>query len=136
MTADSSPKKSILTISSSHHITGEPVEAVLAHEWCSDKVPAHISNRFDNVGFNLEHNDVSKTLSELRKELRGRKWDAVLLGWCVRGHAEYTVLFEKVIGVVVEELRREGEGGKLGETKLIFGTGPENLVEATARNFP
>ena len=123
-----SNRKSILTISLTRHLTGKAVEKVLKDEWA--KTTQDTSNRFDNVGFNLDPNDTATNLKQLRKELQSRAWDGVLLGWCVRGHAEFTVLFEDVVNLVVEEVREKPE------TRLMFITGPSNLVEGTLRSFP
>lgn len=51
------------------------------------------------------------------------------MGWCTRGYPERTVLFEQVVAVFLDVMR-EGR-----EMKLLFNTGPEDLVEPVVRNF-
>jgi len=51
------------------------------------------------------------------------------VAWCTRGYAERTVLFEQVVTVIVDVMR-EGR-----DWKLLFNTGPEDLVEPVLRNF-
>ncbi len=123
-----STRKSILTISLTRHLTGKPLETVLEDLW--GKAPQQASDRFNNVGFNLDPGNRATNLQQLRKELQSREWDGILLAWCVRGHAEFTVLFEDVINMVFEEVREKPC------TKLLFNTGPGDLVGATLRKFP
>lgn len=86
-------------------------------------------SHFDNVGFDLVPTDVPGTLEAVRHKLQERHWDAVLIGWCTRGHVEFTDLFEGLVGVCVERIR-EGSG-----MKLLFNRGPEDLVGPVVRNF-
>ena len=120
--------KSILTISAAKYLTGETIEQVLEEKWCN--APSEVSHRFNNVGFNVDPDRVTENMADLQKQLKNHNWDGIVLGWCVRGHAEFTVLFERIMNLVAEELRSKQD------MKLIFVTGPDNLVEATLRTFP
>ena len=122
-------RKSILTISASRHLVNVPVEEAIKADWAQEKARA-MADSFENIGFNLDPNDVSSTLTALRKELEGRSWDGVLLGWCVRGHVEFTLLFEELVTLCCEVQK------SVPQMKIMFSTGPDNLVETVARNYP
>jgi hypothetical protein len=125
----SSARKSILVVNLGQHLTGVPVEKVIQAEW--EKEKAHnISSFFDNNGFNLDPRDVPSTLKALRHKLEERSWDGLLLGWCVRGHVEFTLLFEELVTLCCEVQK------SAPQMKIMFPTGPDNLVETVARNFP
>lgn len=123
-------RKSILVLSLSKHLTTHPISDVVAKDWARPKA-AHAKAHFDNVGFDLDPVDVAGTLKKLKAELGSREWDGVVVGWCTRGHVEFTELFESVVAVCVEE-----KCARLPGLKLMFNTGPENLVEPVVRNFP
>ncbi|TVY88095.1 hypothetical protein LAWI1_G007537 [Lachnellula willkommii] len=124
-----SSRKSILVISISQHLTGSPVENAIKADWAKEK--AHgIADSFDNIGFNLDPKDVPATLKALKHELERRSWDGIILGWCIRGHVEFTLLFEEVHSVCCEAVK------VAPRTKIMFTTGPDNLVETVVRNFP
>lgn len=121
-------RKTILTLSLSQHLTGVPVEKVIKADW--DKEKAHnIRDAFENVGFNIDPQDVPGTLSALDHELKGRYWDGIIVGWCTRGHVEFTLLFEEIVARCCEVMK------SAPQTKMMFSTGPDNLVETVARNF-
>jgi len=120
-----SARKAILTISLANHLHGTPIQGQLDSEWAM-KTSSETRERFDNVGFDLDPAD----LVPLYRVLAERTWDGVLIGWCSRGYPERTELFENVVDACAEEIR-EGKG-----MKLLFCTGPTNLVEATMRSFP
>jgi hypothetical protein len=62
--------------------------------------------------------------------MEGRSWDGVLIGWCTGGHVEFTVLFEEIVMMYFK-------AKKLSQLmKIMFSTGPDNLVETVSRNFP
>ncbi|KAI9746650.1 MAG: hypothetical protein M1818_000364 [Claussenomyces sp. TS43310] len=125
----SSARNVILTLSVSRHLSGVPIDKVIKADW--DKEKAHnMRDSFDNVGFNVDPKDVPGTLSALRHELKGRSWDGILIGWCIRGHVEFTVLFEEVVAMCCEVMK------SAPQTKIMFCTGPDNLVETVSRNFP
>jgi hypothetical protein len=118
----------VLTVSLSKHLTGHPIDDVLDSNWrTADEAT---QQRFNNVGFDFDPTNVPRTLESLRDTLKRQEWDGVLLGWCLRGYAERTELFEEVANVVVDEIRSKPD------TKLIFCTGPKDLYNATMRNFP
>ncbi|CAJ0546547.1 Ff.00g011740.m01.CDS01 [Fusarium sp. VM40] len=125
----------VLTVSLSRHLNGRDINAGLEHQWSESKVPASTASRFSNVGFNLDAN--GNNLEELKSILKERDWSGIILGWCVRGHIEFTELFESVVAVCVDHIvqRKEGNIGEK-EPKLIFCRGPDDLVNATLRNFP
>jgi hypothetical protein len=129
-----SRKTKILVISAARHLAGHDVEEVLDHQWSPSNVPNDVSARFDNVGFNLKVNDHETTLKELRRTLSDTEWDGILVGWCIRGHAELTELFEPIINTCVDHVveKRAGPGGP----RLYFCSGPDDIVNATLRNFP
>lgn len=54
-----------------------------------------------------------------------KKWDGVIVGWCIRGNVEHTELFEKVVQMCY------GADGR----KLMFSKGPDDLVNTVRRNF-
>ncbi|TVY82629.1 hypothetical protein LSUE1_G002681 [Lachnellula suecica] len=129
MSTSHQPRKSILVVSASRHLTGVPIEAGIKTEWAKEKA-RHIADHFDNVGFNIDPKDVPNTLKALRHELVGRSWDGVILGWCIRGHVEFTLLFEEVVAVCCDVKK------SAPEMKIMFSTGGDNIVETVARNFP
>ena len=120
--------KSVLTIAATKYLTGTTVEQLLEEKW--SKAPSEESHRFNNVGFDVDPDHVTDTVNELREELKDNDWDGIILGWCIRGHVEFTILFEKLMNLLAEEVRSKQD------TKFIFVTGPDDLVEATQRTFP
>lgn len=125
----STPRKFILTVSLSQHLTGIPIAKVIKADWNKAKA-RDVANLIENVGFNLDPEDVPGTLKALKSKLEGRSWDGIILGWCIRGHVEFTTLFEKVVVTCFEVMRLTPH------TKIMFCTGPDNLVETVLRNFP
>jgi len=124
----SSARKSILTLSASRYLSGVPVEKVVKADWDKEKAD-NVRDLFDNVGFNVDPKDVPSTLRAIKQELTGRNWDGVLIGWCLRGHIEFTVLFEEIVQLCFEVMK------STPEMKIMFGTGQDNLVETVSRNF-
>lgn len=118
----------ILTVSMSRHLTGHPINDVITKNW--SQAPEDQVHRFNNVGFDFDGNDIPGALAQLKEKLAGHPWDGVLVGWCIRGKPEHTVIFEDVIALCTEFTRVRPE------SKVFFCTGPDNLVEATLRNFP
>lgn len=128
-------KTSILTVSLARHLHGHDVSHVLDQAWSVEKVQPAVASRFHNVGFNLDPTNVSGTLHELEKVLEENSWDGLLLGWCVRGHVEFTELFESVVNVCTRNIVEMARQGRK-EPKLLFCIGPEDLVNASVRSFP
>lgn len=125
----------ILTVSLSRHLNGRDINIGLEHQWSESKVPATTAYRFSNVGFNLDAN--GDNLEELKSVLKEREWSGIILGWCVRGHIEFTELFESVVAVCMGYVvQRKHDSIVAKEPKLIFCRGPDDLVNATLRNFP
>jgi hypothetical protein len=133
MTTHSSLRKSILVLSASLHLNGNPVSLTISTDW-SKPSALPFTPFFENVPFDIDPADHSATLNALNTALESRRWDGVLIGWCVRGHAEFTELFEEIVGVCVRYVAKEK--GEKTETKIMFSTGPNNLVETVVRNFP
>ncbi|KAM0242958.1 hypothetical protein ACHAP5_007068 [Fusarium lateritium] len=126
---------SVLTVSLSRHLNGRDINSGLEHQWSESKVPASTASRFSNIGFNLDAN--GENLEELKIVLKERDWSGIILGWCVRGHIEFTELFESVVSVCTDYVVQRKRGNVGGEEpKLIFCRGPDDLVNATLRNFP
>ncbi|KJZ76303.1 hypothetical protein HIM_04385 [Hirsutella minnesotensis 3608] len=125
----------ILTISLARHLVGHGINHVLEKAWIDPEVPASILSRFTNVGFDLSVDDTAANLKELKKVLSSQQWNGIILGWCVRGHVEFTELFETVVAVCVDHISETRAEVSL-EPKLIFCRGPDDLVNATLRNFP
>lgn len=127
--SSSKARKAILVLSASHYLIGHHVNEVVKADWEKEKA-RDIADKFDNVGFTVDPTDVPGTLKALQQTLQTRSWDGVLVGWCTRGHVEFTVLFEKLVAMIV------GQAILQPELKIMFCAGPEDLVETTIRNFP
>ncbi|KAH7407363.1 hypothetical protein BKA64DRAFT_705771 [Cadophora sp. MPI-SDFR-AT-0126] len=126
-------RKSILTVSASLHLVGHPISSVLAKQW--SLAPPAVASRFENVGYQVDPTDVPNALAGFRKALKEMEWDGITIGWCLRGHVEFTELFEKLVQVAVEDTwDRQRRLGK--DVKIMFCEGPEGLVSAAVRNFP
>lgn len=124
---DNMEKRNTLTISLSNYLNGEPVSELIEQNW--SQIDDATKSCFNNYGFDIDPSDVSKTLEDLSNQLRSRKWDGVLVGWCSRGYPQRTELFEQIVAVCVDEARIQRD------MKLIFNTGPQNLAEPILRNF-
>lgn len=119
-------QKNVLTISLSNHLTNEPITEIIAQDW--SKTDTATRARFHNIGFDVDPTDTDATLRHLQETITKERWDGLLVGWCTRGYPERTELFEQIMNTCVE--------AKGPETKMMFCTGPKNLVEATLRSFP
>ncbi|KAH7357038.1 hypothetical protein BKA65DRAFT_496084 [Rhexocercosporidium sp. MPI-PUGE-AT-0058] len=127
-------RKLILTISASLHLAGHPISSILSKQW--SLAPPELSSRFENIGYQVDPTDPN-TVSGLRKVIKERQWDGIIFGWCIRGHVEFTELFEKLVQVAFKELIKNRNGRVEGnEVKVMFCEGPGGLVKAVARNFP
>ncbi|KAH7024747.1 uncharacterized protein B0I36DRAFT_295415 [Microdochium trichocladiopsis] len=126
----------ILTVSLARHLAGHDIQHVLDKAWLDPAVPATTRDRFENQGFNLDIVDPEKNLASLRQTLKDREWAGIILGWCVRGHAEFTEFFESVTAVCVDHITETSAPAAANRTKLIFCSGPDDLVNASLRNFP
>lgn len=120
--------KNILNISASKHLTGHAIADVVEKDW--QKVDPTTKASFKNVGLDVDPTDISQTLIEIQQILTEQPWGGILLGWCLRGYAERTELFEQIVQLCVDEMKRMPT-----LPKLMFCTGPTNLAEATLRNF-
>lgn len=119
-------RKSILTLSIAKYLNGTPIQKGIEKAWVNTDDATRA--RFDNVGFDVDPVNVPDTLVQLRSVLRERPWDGVIVGWCCRGNPEKTELFEELVNTCVDE---KAEG-----TKMMFCTGPTDLLQATLRSFP
>jgi hypothetical protein len=124
----STTRKSILVLSVSQYLTSVPISEGIRADWGNEKA-RNITDLFDNVGFDLDPKDVPSTLKALKHELEGRSWDGIILGWCIRGHVEFTLMFEEIVAMCCEVIK------SAPQTKLLFSTGPNNLVATVSRNF-
>lgn len=125
----------VLTISLARHLVGHSITEVLEQQWDPAKVPTSTISRFSNVGFDLDVNGTN--LEELRKVLAERQWSGIIVGWCTRGHVEFTELFESVVAVCVDYIVERKQGNASAkEPKLMFCRGADDVVNATLRNFP
>ena len=103
--------KHVLTVSLSRHLTGHPIDQVIAKDWAKNPEAAKL---FNNLGFDFDGNDIPASLQGLRETLNERNWDGILIGWCIRGNPSYTVLFEKIVDLCNNVVRKHPQ------TKLIF----------------
>lgn len=121
-----SARKSVLTISLSQYLSGTPITGVIEAAWQkAGKSAEHVNNE----GLNLDPTDSPQSLKKLQAVLQSKRWDGILFGWCIRGNAEYTQFFERVVNMSVEETRSTS-------AKMMFCTGPDNVLPAVLRNFP
>jgi hypothetical protein len=82
---------------------------------------------FECVHFELNPEDLARSMDSFKRQLRGRDWDAVLIGFGVRGTPAHTPLFEAAVNmcrVVVPN------------TPMMFSAGPDKCLEACCRIFP
>lgn len=124
---------SVLTVSLARYLVGHDIADVIEQDWRSKATPQQ-QLAFDNQGFNLDPSDEEGTLQALKEKLRAKRWDGVIVGWCTRGNKKFTVLFEKVVSLVVNEVVRREKSGD-GSLRLMFCDGPDDLVNATLRTF-
>ncbi|KAL3425817.1 hypothetical protein PVAG01_02608 [Phlyctema vagabunda] len=127
--SQSSTRKTILTLSVSRHLSGVPIDKVILTDWAKEKADG-VRDSFENIGFNLDPTDVPGTLEAVKHELEKTSWDGVVIGWCVRGHVEFTLLFEELVALCCERMR------SAPRMRLMFSTGQDKLVETVVRNFP
>lgn len=130
-----SPPIPVLTISLARHLVGRSISQGLKEQWSATDVAVANESRFSNVGFDLDANGAN--LEELKTLLSKQQWSGIIVGWCVRGHVEFTELFESVVAICVDYILERKQGNISSERpKLIFCRGPDDLVNATIRNFP
>ncbi|KAM0429649.1 hypothetical protein ACHAPT_006254 [Fusarium lateritium] len=125
----------VLTISLARHLVGHSISEVLEQQWGASKVPASTTSRFSNVGFDLDVNGAN--IEDLRKLLAERQWSGIIVGWCTRGHVEFTELFESVVAICVDYIVERKQGmASSKKPKLMFCRGADDVVNATLRNLP
>lgn len=71
--------------------------------------------------------DHAASLESYKKEITGEKWDAVSLGYGVRGDPALTPLFEQMVNILRENAP---------ETKILFTSPLGDHVDMVKRNFP
>lgn len=63
----------------------------------------------------------------LEESVANKKWDAIVVGFGVRGTKELTPFLEQIINAIVE---------KSPSSKILFNVSPESTLEAAQRWFP
>lgn len=126
----SSPRKLILAVSASMYLANEPVSQVIATDWSKPKAREAIVH-FETIGYQYDPLNAPEALKGLKETLESKKWDGVIVGWCLRSHAELTTDFGKVVLVVMEHWADKDRG-----MKIMFSESSEHLVETTLRHFP
>ncbi|KAH9907523.1 hypothetical protein F4778DRAFT_545147 [Xylariomycetidae sp. FL2044] len=133
-------RKSILLVNASQYLHGLPASDVITADWSRDDNDSRQhADKFDTVGFNTDPSDVDKTLADLETVLRERRWDGVLVGWCLRGSTKFTQLFEGVVQTAFAAAHRQRKQQKTDPDqglRLMFCDGPNDVVRTTIRNFP
>ena len=115
-----------LTLSASRSLVGIPISDTIAKDW---NKAGQTAQRFDNQGFDLDLENFDYSLVRLRPLLKQQTWDGIIIGWCMRGYKERTVMFEQLVAICVDELRAKPE------SKIVFCNGPDDLFESTMRHF-
>ncbi|QKX60404.1 uncharacterized protein TRUGW13939_07549 [Talaromyces rugulosus] len=118
----------VLVISLSRYLGGEPVSNIIDKNWT--KHPQEQASRFNSVGFDFDANDIPTTLKDLEAKIYGQEWDGIMVGWCLRGNPDRTALFEKVVTLSTRTMQVRPQ------MKLMFCAGPNDIADATLRNFP
>ncbi|KAJ5987858.1 hypothetical protein N7481_003068 [Penicillium waksmanii] len=67
----------ILTVSLSYYLTCHRLEDVIKEDWT--KSPDQVE-RFNNVAFDFDGEDVPAAMGELKEKLLHQHWDGVLIG--------------------------------------------------------
>ncbi|KAF3922150.1 hypothetical protein ABW21_db0201509 [Orbilia brochopaga] len=99
------------------------IDRVALNHAIKQAVPDCAAAGFDTILFEFEPHD----LPLFQEKLKERKWDAVIIGFGVRGQPPLTTHFEAVVNMV-----REHDAG----IKLGFNTIPSDTVQAAKRLFP
>lgn len=125
------PRKTVLIIGLGPNVPVSAQEALLVDSrQTPNLVAAEIEKAkaggVDCSVFMPDPQDVGGTLEKLKAELRKQKWDAVSIGFGLRGLKEHTELFERIANLVVEE--RPGAG-------FAFPLGPAGVWSAIQRRF-
>ena len=125
------PRKTVLIIGLGPNI---PVSAQEALQVDASQTPTLVAAEVEKAKaggvdcsvFMPDPRDLAGTLEKLRAELREREWDAVSIGFGLRGLKEHTELFEGLVNLVVEV--RPGAG-------FAFPLGPADVWAAIQRRF-
>ncbi|KAK4544107.1 hypothetical protein LTR36_004605 [Oleoguttula mirabilis] len=83
---------------------------------------------FEVIGVDINPQDPDDSLKRFTEQLQSsREWVGVNVGYGVRGHKEYTELFEKLLNTAWQV--RPG-------IKIMFSNGPDEVITAIKRSFP
>ena len=105
-------------------------DAVGSKEELREKIMAGLKKAQD-AGYDLEvqqihHDNFPAGLEEVKEKLKSKQWDGFIVGFGIRGTAEYTEVFEKLVNAGREIVP---------DAKLGFNTRPDDLYECVVRNF-
>jgi hypothetical protein len=118
----------VLVISLSRYLRGEPVSNIIAQNWA--KFSREQAARFKTTGFDFDASDIPTALKDLETRIHAQKWHGIMIGWCLRGNIDRTALFEQVVSVCTGAMQDRPQ------MKLMFCSGPDDIANATLRNFP
>lgn len=77
---------------------------------------------YEATTLQLNPDDITSSLAEVKEILVEKEFKAVVIGYGLRGLKEYTVLFEGVVGCVMEK-----------GVRLLFTEAPDGVMEALGR---
>ena len=116
-------QKHVLVIGLTKFLSGHPIKTVIDQNRAAH---AQDSKPFDIIGFDVVNDDPAQDLQKLKETLEKGPYDGILVAWCSRGYPARTALFERLMNLVVAHK---------GEAKLIFNTGPQDIIPPLVRNF-
>ena len=82
---------------------------------------------FDSDMIDLNPEEHKDSINRLSEKLRSRQYDAMLVGYGIRGNRELTPLFEGIVQTWHEVSPK---------TKVMFGNSPTDVIITLKRNFP
>lgn len=82
---------------------------------------------FDCTTTYINPEDPPTALETVKQALQEQKWDAFSIGYGIRGDLDHTGLFEQLVNASREISP---------QTKLLFSTAPDGIVEAIKRAYP
>lgn len=84
---------------------------------------------YEPTTLQLNPEDVPGSLEAVREKLGEQEFQAVVIGYGLRGMKEFTVLFEGLVNCVMELARARPET----ETEMLFTEKPDGVMEALGR---
>ena len=126
-------RRTILTVGLGRYLAADPSSQILFGDVEKVKqmvATAHESVRqagFDSESIDLNPHEHDESLKRLAERLRDGNYDAVLVGFGIRGNKDMTPLFEGIVQTWHEVAPR---------TKVMFGNTPMDVVATLQRNFP